>query len=247
MLTLFLFYDKNYMKPHTLIYSVVMEGDMGSEKSTFIMNPIPADKKRGWTVLVDGEEVQVGKVELLSKFGTLTYGLRPEGYDAWVFAEAGSGGVVIVPYCFHHEDGLLVGLLRETRANMGTEPVFCAAGGFVEKNEAHHEAQAREMDEETGMDSSKAHQLPGAAINSNRAFFVADAKKGEGARAYAFELSEDALEALPDGGFKLRDPDSLPNLNKGKDVVFFYWKDAIEVTPCAMARSAIAQLLTVLL
>lgn len=97
----------------------------------FEMSQIPKDKVRGWSVLVDGEGVQAGKVEISSKFGTLTYGLRPEGYDGWAFREQGGGGAVTVPYAHTPEGELLIGLLLEKRANMGDEPVWCAIGGFV--------------------------------------------------------------------------------------------------------------------
>ncbi|MDO8590476.1 MAG: hypothetical protein Q7R65_00685, partial [bacterium] len=88
----------------------------------FEIGPIPEGKKSGWTVLVNGKllPTPVQTVRLVSsRFGELMYGLRPEGYDSWVYREPQGGGEVTIPYVFTPEGELLVGLLREARANMG--------------------------------------------------------------------------------------------------------------------------------
>lgn len=212
----------------------------------FEMNQIPEDKGRGWTVLVDGEERKVGIVEIKSKFGTLTYGLRPEGYDGWVFREQGGGGAVTVPYTRTPEGELLVGLLLEKRANMGDKSVWCVIGGFVDPDESHSAAQAREAAEESGLDAAKAEELTGMNTNANRAFFVADANAGEGVHAYSLSLPFDWLEA--DGeSYKLKDAALLSGFKKAGDVRLFPWRKAIDCSPDALARSAIAQLLAAVL
>ncbi|PIP60791.1 hypothetical protein COX00_01275 [Candidatus Uhrbacteria bacterium CG22_combo_CG10-13_8_21_14_all_47_17] len=70
---------------------------------------------------LDGEEREgVGLIKLQPRFGKPTYGLCPEGYDAWVFQEAGCGALTIP--CTHAPDGeLLVGLLLEKHTNMGED------------------------------------------------------------------------------------------------------------------------------
>ena len=147
----------------------------------FDMKPIPKDNARGWTVTIDGEERSgIGLIELSSRFGTLTYGLRPEGYDAWAFREEGGGGVVTIPYTIDPNGNVFVGLIQEKRTNMGSEPVLCVIGGFVDPDETHDSAQIRETAEESGLDARKSQHLDGAGANPNRAFFVADAMKGEG-------------------------------------------------------------------
>lgn len=212
----------------------------------FEMGQIPDDKGRGWTVLVDGEERKVSNIEISSKFGTLTYGLRPEGYDGWAFREQGGGGAVTVPYAHTPDGELLVGLLLEKRANMGDQPVWCAIGGFVDPGETHKQAQAREAGEESGLNTAKAEELAGMATNANRAFFVADAKAGEGVHAYGLALPYGWLEE--DGeSFRLKDAALLPGFKKVSDVRLFRWRDAIGRSPDALARSAISQLLATVL
>lgn len=212
----------------------------------FEMGQIPEDKGRGWTVLVDDEERKVGSIEIKSKFGTLTYGLRPEGYDGWAFREQGGGGVVTVPYSRTPDGELLVGLLLEKRANMGDQPVWCAIGGFVDPGETHGQAQAREASEESRLDTTKAEELAGMSTNANRAFFIADANAGEGVRAYGLSLPFDWLEADSEG-YRLKDAALLASFKKACDVRLFLWRDAIGRSPDALARSAIAQLLVVVL
>lgn len=212
----------------------------------FEMGQIPGNTERGWTVHIDDKRWKVGRIEIESRFGVLTYGLRPEGYDIWTFREEGGGGAVTLPYARTPEGELLVGLLLEKRANMGDQPVWCVIGGFVDPGETHAQAQARETGEETGLNTARAEELAGMATNANRAFFVADASAGEGVRAYGLELPFDWLEV--DGeNFKLKDAALLPSFKKASDVGFFPWRDAIARSPDALARSAIAQLLAVAL
>ena len=211
----------------------------------FTLDSIPEGKERGWVVRIDGEEVQVGHIELTSTFGTLEYGLHPEGYDSWVFREAGGGGSVLLPYAIDETGELWVGLLKESRPHMGGM-VFCAIGGFKSPNESNRETQQREAWEEAGIDGIEATQLPGCGTNSNRVFFVADAQT-EGTIAYALKLPFSLLRKADDEGLMLKDAALQNTLNKPDDVRFFHWKHAARTTADAMARSAILQLLTTIL
>lgn len=218
--------------------------DVGGPMS-FDMKGVPSEKVPGWEVKIDGEVRRVGLVEVSSKFGTLTYGLRPEGYDSWVFRETGGGGAVTLPYAMAPDGSLLVGLLLEKRPNMGEVSAWCVIGGFVNPNESHVAAQTREGTEESGLDTAQAGQLPGLGTNSNRAFFVADATT-EGVKAYGLIVPFGSLE--PEGnGFKLKPDTQMLDPKKVANVRFFPWKDAVRLTADALARSAIAQLLTAVL
>lgn len=209
----------------------------------FVMTSVPPEQRR-WTVEIDGEKVSVGMVVFTHpNFGTVTYGLRPEGYDAWVVREPGGGGAATVPYARTPDGELLVALLRESRANMGDEPVWDLIGGFIDPGETHAEAQVREAEEETGLDTVRAHELPGLPAAANRAYWVADAKAGEGLHVWGIEVPFSHLEVDETfGGYKLKSSIGIEE-RKAAHVRFFPWREAVKCTPCALTRAAIAQLL----
>ena len=210
----------------------------------FQIVPIPKGSKRGWKVLVDGDEVQACMVELVSeRHGRLVYGLRPEGYDGWAYYEPGGGGGATVPFVRHPDYGLLIGLVRESRPNMGDGPVFNLIGGFVDSGEKHAAAADREREEETGITGAQSIELEGAPANSNRAFWVTDLDKDEGLHVRGVELPHTMLELCGETMvFQLKEGHGI-DMKKAADVRFFRWKDAVRTTPDALARAAIAQLL----
>jgi len=178
-----------------------------------------------------------------SRFGTLTYGRRPEGYDAWVFRETSGGGAVTLPYAVTPEGEILVGLLPEKRPNMGSMPVLCVVGGFVEPGETHEKAQAREAEQEAGINTVKAKKLGGVGINPNRAFFVADPGAGEGVQAFGLQLPFNMLEADDDLCWKLKSANELASVKKASDLRFFRWRHAAHLSPDGLALAAIAKLI----
>lgn len=210
-------------------------------KMGLIPKEVPKDKR--WTVVVDNMELDdISTIELRAKFGVLTYGQRPEGYPSWVFAQQGGGGVITLPYVIPVEGELLVGLIKEKRANMGEEPVWCVVGGFIKPSETHREAQARELAEEAGfLEVLQSKEMPGLPINANRAFFVADPLKGEGDHAYCLRVSEGDLEADGDS-FKLKDALLFPDFKKVNDLRFFPWRKAVLMTADGLALAALARL-----
>lgn len=202
----------------------------------FQMSPIPADKKRGWKVTIDGQEVSPGLIEIESGYGKLTYGLRPEGYDSWVFRQTNGGGVVTIPFSYSPSGELLIALVLEDRPNMGDKPVWCIIGGFVGPKELQEQAQQRLAKKEAGINTVKARKLGGAVPVCNRLFFVADAQAGEGDVGYSLMIPPDHLE--PDGDcWKLSNAALLPDYKKSGEVRFFHWRTAAMMCPDGIADS----------
>lgn len=219
----------------------------------FEVTPIPLGKKRGWQVKIDGQPAEdVEKIEVVSeRFGTLSYGLRPEGYDGWAFKENGGGGAVTLPYTKMKDGTLFVGLIAEDRPNMGGKRL-CIIGGFVNPGEKHEAAQVREAAHEADLNSVEAFELRGHPVNSNRAFFVADPADGEGVRAFAVEIPPEFVAvvidhddpALPRTSYRYQIPDELkPKFGKIPNVVLLPVYEAIRRTADALALAAIARLI----
>lgn len=215
------------------------------------MTPVPEGDLNRWMILINKVGQDVGIIELVSKYGTLTYGMRPEGYPSWVFAERGGGGATTLPYARTPDGQLLVALIGERRANIATADgiAWCIVGGFVDPGETHQQAAVRELDEETLQKPVSAEELPGVPGNSNRLFFVTDVTKGEGVRAWGMHVPFDRLEADPeaDGCYRFRSNANVKLAKPADTVRFFPWKQAVKMTPDQLARAAIAQLLTVVL
>ncbi|MFA5935915.1 MAG: NUDIX domain-containing protein [Patescibacteria group bacterium] len=162
-----------------------------------LITPIPAEKqeKRGWAVTLNGQTVpEVSTLEISNaKFGVVSYGNTPPGYDGWSFKEIGGGGSVIVPYV--SIDGVLhIGVLEQARHNQGGK-VLNVPRGFLAPGESHFQAARREFSEETGHDPRKIEviPLPGEPMNCNSAFFET-AEKGEGVRFFAVHFHSNELE-----------------------------------------------------
>ena len=201
------------------------------------LSEIPADKKPGWTVTINGERTNANKVEIESRFGRLEYGQHPGGgYDTWTFTEAGHGGAITVPYALADDGTLLVGLIEEDRPNMGGKR-WCAIGGFRNPFESAVAAEQRERHEEADVLARLEAQRLGVRINCNRAFFVADPKEDQGIQAARLEVPFRQLQAtaVPGARAELRGPKST--------VVFFAWTDAVlRTSGDGIALAGIAQL-----
>lgn len=206
------------------------------------MTPNQPGQSVGWKVMIDGEETSVGMIEIVSRFGKLTYGRRPEGYDAWTFAEPGGGGAILMPF-IRYGGSLFIGLISEKRLNMGSEPVLDCIGGFVDPGESHRGTMVREAGEESGIDARQAFELSGAPMNANRAFFVADPAMGEGVHVYAMQLDPRSSDIVMNEYNAFEFQGTLPGLKKEATVKFFGWREAIQLTPCALTAAAISRLL----
>ena len=138
---------------------------------TDFIQPISANKTPGWTVKIIRSIPIFGKVRMVKithpKFGALSYGQRPEGYDSIVYEQ--EGGVVTLPYCFIEGELFVLGI-EENRLNLGG-PTISAIGGF---GESMHPTvrQAVEASEEAGIDTSTAVMLAGHGV-TNRALSLA--------------------------------------------------------------------------
>lgn len=216
--------------------------------SDFEISSIPKDRVCGWTVLIDGEPTQVGKLELRNpRVGVLTYGMRPEGYDGWAFAENGGGGSITIPYCKSPSGDLLVGAILEDRKNMGGKR-WCAIGGFKDPGETPLEAAVREAFEEAGVDfTANMRRLEGQPGNFNRLFSVSDPEADQGVHAFAVEVPYTLLEPHLDGlGFRA---DVAPEqrkalLSKGDGHVRFVpWQEAAMRTADVLFSHGLLQLL----
>lgn len=219
--------------------------------SDFQIGTIPEDHNRGWTVLIDGEPTQVGKLEIVhEKLGVLTYGLRPEGWDGWAFAETGGGGSITIPYCKTTEGELLVGFILENRSNMGGKR-WCAIGGFKEPGETPLEAAVREAFEEAGVDFGanmiRLEGMPGLPGNANRLFFIANPDEDEGVHAYGLEVPVSLLQKSEDG-YRFREGKIgaalMPKGDRG--VLFMPWRDAVQKSADCLAGFAVARLVAVI-
>ena len=197
---------------------------------------------KNWSLKIDGEDVIARHLELNSRWGKLSFGMRPEGFEGWAWE--GAGGVVTLPYV--HEDGqLLIGLLAEHRPNMSETAVYCVIGGFVDPGEDDRAAQARESMEEAEIDTTRAFEMKGVPTLEDRMYFVGEyGKVGNRAYALRFELTD--LEEVGDH-WELRKGASASGLKKPQELHFFPWREAVRITADSLARSAIALLLCELL
>jgi len=201
------------------------------------------NEKRAWEIFIDGDEVQAGMVLLRQpQFGVqIELGLRPEGYQGPIIRQPNGGGEVTLPYFFNPRDNeLWVGLLMESRPNMGG-PNLCAVGGMNDVALSRDETQEKEAAEEAGM-KAEVNVLSGALVNSDRLFMLADSKKDEGIRICTVKVPFEMLE-YQDG--ITTEMIFRPGTEFGKKpgaVIFKPWKTMVEETADGIALAAIARL-----
>lgn len=165
-----------------------------------MIKPIPEELQgsRGWQLVLNGEEVKEVKSLVLShpKFGVLSYGLTPAGYDDWGFDEVGGGGSVTIPFIRGgEEEDIFIGLLREERWTQGGY-AWNVPRGFLNPEEQHFETAIREAQEEVGFTrlASRLFLLPGHPGNPNSAFFITG--RDRGVHYFAFEVYHAEVQGL---------------------------------------------------
>ena len=232
----------------------------GAKPPFFQLEPIP-QKPDGsgpavgvWQVILNGRPLPPEGVEGLElrndRVGVLQYGKNPNGpYAQWAFRENGGGGSILIPCAVDTMRQLYVAGVLESRPNMTStgQRVLCAVGGFKDPGETAKEAAIRETAEETGMEvASKILALPGLPVNSNRAFFVADAHAGEGVHLFVYQVSfknlvpADKVEGVD--AWCLGGPDTT--FTKGSEGVrFVRWHDVSKASPDALLQSGVLALL----
>jgi 8-oxo-dGTP pyrophosphatase MutT (NUDIX family) len=175
-----------------------------------------AQKKRGYEVYVNGEEIKEVKSALFKqdKMGVeIRYGQRKEGYDGVVIRENGGGGAVTIPYTIDEGGQVYVGLVHEYRTTLGGI-VANVPRGFLDKGETHAQAARREIREETGYEAltGKIEKLA-SGLNPNSTYFDTSHSVKEGVQIFAIFIDPEYLEliAREDGTVSYAFPDHVQN------------------------------------
>lgn len=211
----------------------------------FKMKPIPPDcRNRGWKVFVDGVELQnPGLVQIVSpRFGELTYGLRPEGYDSWTYTNPDNVVTVLYSIGKGEYSGLvLVGFVRENRPNMGGE-VLCVVGGFTDPGETLVQAQARERSEESGLTGQA---VPvGDTIVADRLFWDSSEPGKGGVQTFVQKVPFGDLVQADAGVWKLKEGSShLMDFKKGGLLEFRPWGEMVTQTRDGIGLAALIRFL----
>jgi hypothetical protein len=208
---------------------------------------IPPKKKRFWNegyvTFNYGTRRDITDVAYIEatwpEHATFSYGMRPdETYDSWYIRQAHGGGVITIPYV--QRDGqLYIGLVQETRTNMGDVPVWCAIGGFIDAGESAAVAQSREASEEAGVVADAATPSKGLGVIAERSFIVADAQQ-EGTKIFFHSIKED-LQQTEDGMLELK---KSPIMSKEYTLCFFHWTQLPHICADSMALAGAYHLLS---
>lgn len=207
---------------------------------------IPKGAKRGWTVTVNGQQIEADSVVIDNgRYGTLAYGHNGV-YDGWGFHEIegkdGRGSPVLLPYAFVEPKVPIIGGIYEGRPLMGRNLELCAIGGFASPGASVHQQLAEEAREESGLTSAKAFELDEGRINPNRAFFV-----GKSVKPYGLEIPITDLAWREDGHCWELSPGAQAVMGgrhlKAAATRFYPWHELAERTSDGILLSAAYKLL----
>jgi len=189
------------------------------------LQTLETEHQRGWQL--------DGQVELHNPHigTTVTYGMRPEGYDGVVIHERRGGGAVTVPYVVE-EGEPYIGLLHEERQLMGGM-VWNVPRGMLQPDETHEEGALREFHEETGyLAVGRTVDLLAMEVNSNSAVFDTS-REGEGIRFYGVRFQPREL-VFDEQSELFRFPPEVQPLDMTKfgeritKVEFRHWEEAAQ-------------------
>jgi 8-oxo-dGTP pyrophosphatase MutT (NUDIX family) len=196
-----------------------------TKKHPYEISEIPEGYKSGWTIFVDGKEVNpVKSVQLINDNINMSvnYGMRPEGYDGFVIRE--TGGAVTIPWMIDQDGQIFVGLVEEYRPTTGAERTLNAPRGMAISGENHVDTARREFKEETGKDiGSRAVQLT-SGVNINSTAYDNSRDENPGVSAYAVNIDTDELEISyeDDGTLFYKFPDAVARNADNKVVEKIY-------------------------
>lgn len=175
------------------------------------VRPLTVNDDQGWTGIItlkDGTVIDMSKVAKIDTFqerlgAAISYGVRPEKYDAFVTTEKGGGGSISVAYFFNGEPSrknLYVAALREMRN--GRE-VLNLPRAFLKPGQQHLTLAEKTALEEFGLDAPFKTNPLGGPLNSNSAWILTN--PSEGCRFFSLLVDTRALELIPENGhFKFK-------------------------------------------
>ena len=195
-----------------------------------LVRPIPDGNQQGWKVEVNGLQVAASHVRVSHpKFGTLSWGQRPESSVGWMWEEVGGGGHGVVPFCVIDEM-LFIGLVRQERQTMPSGWAWNIPRGFLDPGQTHLAGAQAELAEEVGYLSpqERLFELEADPASSNSTFF--DVSGGGGFVWFGLEILPGELVKCASGEheFKFREV-IQPQSMMGERITacrFFPWKTA---------------------
>lgn len=204
------------------------------------MQVTPLDKAEDgeWIVMADGERIYPRLLTFEHpKFGKMSLGRWPQGFQSWSYKSADQGTVTI-PWSKTPDGELLLALIYADRPCAGGL-IWDRIGGAVEAGESLAAAQAREAGEEAGVDASKAKPIIGGPINPDTARYEYTRGTDTGLYIYELEIPFSSLEEESPGVWKPREG-TLKSKSESQ-IRFFHWRNAILRTYDGVALAAFAR------
>ena len=213
-----------------------------------LITKIPEGLNHGWTIDVI-PSIHLGRTLKFTashpNFGTLSFGLRPEGGNAvgWDWTEVGGGGSGVIPYAVLYGK-LYIGLIAQNRPTMSDNQVWQIPRGFLNPNLTHLENAAAELTDEVGIVNATTRlvELRGEPQNPNSTYFVT---RDGGFRFYGFQVAPEELDDKKKGNIAFKPGVFKPSSKMGEKITsceFFHWEFAAQIAD-GFTNSGVARLL----